>query len=57
LEKCSFKGTASRDFLLLVFMNQCPAGQVGTGINNSGGKLATGVNDMGGKQWKQLSNC
>ncbi len=43
-----FKGTVSRDFLLLVFfMNQFPP--VATGVNDTGGKFATGVNDTGGK--------
>ncbi len=61
----SFKGTVSRDFLLLVFlMNQFPpqpqsfalgpfrffaGGKFATGVNDTGGKIGAGINDTGGK--------
>ncbi len=68
---CTFKGTVSRDFLLLVFfMNQFPPSprvfhldrgdicesRCTTGINDTGGKFATGVNDTGGKIAAGINN-
>jgi hypothetical protein len=62
---CTFKGTVSRDFLLLVlFMNQFPpAPEYSTKTVSNFSKIlgdirssrfATGVNDTGGK-WKKSS--
>jgi hypothetical protein len=41
--KFIIKGTMSRDFFLVFFMNQFPPCKFATCVNDTGGKFATGV--------------
>ncbi len=55
IEQSGFKGTVSRDFLLLVFFHESVPQPQSIPLrpfrifSNTGGKIAAGINDTGGK--------